>query len=89
MNNMCTKIYLRIYKHTYLNEKWDKNIFLWDLRKYNRNMPHHDSRVFPLGQLVQNPKQVDAAEAVSPAVGRSVADLQSLSGQLRLLSYDA
>ncbi len=45
--------------------------------------------MLPLGQLVKDPQEVDAAEAVSPAEGRGVADLQGLSGQLRLLSDHA
>ena len=52
-------------------------------------MSYHDSRVFPLGQFVEDAKEVDAAEAVSPAVGRRVPDLQGLGGQLRLLADHA
>ena len=51
--------------------------------------PYHDSGVFPLGELVEDPEEVDAAEAVPPAVGRGVADLQSLGGQLGLLTDHA
>jgi hypothetical protein len=50
---------------------------------------YHDSGVFPLGELVEDPEEVDAAEAVPPAVGRGVADLQSLGGQLGLLTDHA
>ncbi len=42
--------------------------------------------MFPLCQFVKNAKEVDAAEAVSPAVGRRVPDLQGLGRQLRLLA---
>ena len=45
--------------------------------------------MLPLGQLVKDPQEVDAAEAVSPAEGRGVADLQGLSGQLWLFSDHA
>lgn len=45
--------------------------------------------MFPLGELVEDPEEVDAAEAVPPAVGRGVADLQSLGGQLGLLTDHA
>jgi hypothetical protein len=42
-----------------------------------------------LGQLVENPQQVDAAETIPPAVRRRVADFQSFGRQLRLFSDDA
>ncbi len=45
--------------------------------------------MFPLGEFVEDPEEVDAAEAVPPAVGRGVADLQSLGGQLGLLTDHA
>ncbi len=32
-------------------------------------MSYHDSRMFPLGKLVEDAKEVDAAETISPAVG--------------------
>jgi hypothetical protein len=51
--------------------------------------PYHDSGVFPLGEFVENSEEVDAAEAVPPAVGRGIADLQSLGGQLGLLTDHA
>ena len=31
--------------------------------------------MLPLGEFVENPEKVDAAKAVSPAVGRRVTDL--------------
>ena len=45
--------------------------------------------MLPLGQLVEDPQEVDTAEAVSPAEGRGVADFQGLRGQLRLFPDDA
>ena len=46
---------------------------------------HHDPRVFPLGELVEYPEEVDAGEHVPPAEGRRIADLQRLGRQLGLL----
>ena len=46
---------------------------------------HHDPGVLPLGELVEDPEEVDAGEHVPPAEGRGVADLQGLGRQLRLL----
>ena len=42
--------------------------------------------MLPLGELVENTEQVDTTEAVSPAVGGGVTDLQGLGCQLRLLT---
>ena len=49
----------------------------------------HDPGVFPLGELVKDPEEVDAAGHVAPAEHRGVPHLQRLRGQLRLLADDA
>jgi hypothetical protein len=45
--------------------------------------------MFPFGQLVQNPQQVNAGEHVSPAEGGCVANLQGLRGEFRLFTDHA
>ncbi len=52
-------------------------------------MSYHDSRMFPLGKLVEDAKEVDAAKAISPAVGWRVPDLQGLGRQLGLFADHA
>ena len=41
--------------------------------------------MLPLGELVEDPEEVDAGEHVPPAEGRGVPDLQGLGRQLGLL----
>ena len=45
--------------------------------------------MLPLGELVEDPEEVDAGEHVAPAEGGGVADLQRLRRQLGLLPDDA
>ena len=45
--------------------------------------------MLPLGELVEDPEEVDAGEHVAPAEGRGVTDLQRLRRQLGLLPDDA
>ena len=45
--------------------------------------------MLPLGELVEDPEEVDAGEHVPPAEGRGVPDLQRFRSQLGLLTDDA
>ena len=50
--------------------------------------PYHNSRVFPFGQLVEDPQEVDAREQIAPAVRKTGTDLQRFGRQFWLVAND-